>query len=124
MLAPVLGEPEMTAPECGGGSDTAAEFVGGLTVYFGGGQLSGWLLDGAAGPAPMPVLTDRGLRAGDTVADLTETYPDDFRWVDGSSLGDEFFIGTGFPYLGGLATGTAQDDTVQMLWAGDSCIAR
>jgi hypothetical protein len=124
MLTPLLGEPEVTAAECPGGSDRAARFDVGLTVYFAGGQLSGWAFAAGDEVAGSPVLTDRDLRPGDTVTDLLAAYPDDFQWIEDSTLGTEFFIGTGFPYVGGTATGTEPNDTVEVLWAGDACLAR
>jgi hypothetical protein len=65
-----------------------------------------------------------GVAPGDTVADLRAAYPDDFQWVPDSTLGVEFYIGNGFPYLGGVTTGQADTDTLDVLWAGDACVFR
>jgi hypothetical protein len=122
-LAPVLGEPEVESTECPGGSDTSMRWDGGLVLLFSAGQLAGWSYSGDGEPA-VPVQTDAGITAGDTVADLLAAYPENFQWVADSTLGPEFFIGTGFPYLGGVATGEADTDTVDVLWAGDACVFR
>jgi hypothetical protein len=122
-LAPVLGEPELETAECPGGSDTSMTFVSGLVLLFVDGQLSGWSYGGDE-PPTVPMETDAGIALGDPVADLLDAYPDNFQWVADSTLGDEFFIGTGFPYLGGLASGQGDTDTVDVLWAGDACVFR
>lgn len=44
--------------------------------------------------------------------------------VEGSSLGDEFTIGTGEAIISGLFTGAEDDATVDALWAGENCIFR
>jgi hypothetical protein len=128
MLAPLLGEPEVQPAECPGGSDTAERYPGGLTLYFGGGQLSGWAYTapptGTADPATVPVQTDRGITLGDTVAELQAAHDEGFQWIADSTLGTEFYIGSGFPYLGGLASGEAPDAVVEALWGADSCAAR
>jgi hypothetical protein len=96
---------------------------GGLMLLFSAGQLAGWSYNGDGEPA-VPVATDAGITVGDTVEDLLAAYPVDFQWVPDSTLGHEFFIGTGFPYVGGVATGETDTDTVDVLWAGDACIFR
>ena len=72
----------------------------------------------------MPIQTDRGVTLGDTVADLQAAHDEGFQWVPDSTLGTEFYIGSGFPYLGGLASGEEPDDVVEALWGADSCAAR
>src|SRR5262245_41796141 len=122
-LVPLLGEPVVEAAECPGGSDTSMRWEGGPTLYFASGQLSGWSYGGDEDPV-VPIQTDAGIAPGATVAELLAAYPADFQWVPDSTLGDEFYIGTGFPYVGGVATGRADDDTVDVIWAGDSCVFR
>lgn len=128
MLAPLLGEPEVQPAECPGGSDSAERYPGGLTLYYGAGQLSGWaftsLPDGTTDAPAVPVQTDRGVTLGDTVAALQEAHDEGFQWVPDSTLGTEFYIGSGFPYLGGLASGEAPEAVVEALWGADSCAAR
>jgi hypothetical protein len=122
-LAPVLGEPVVEDTECPGGSDTSMRWEDGPTLLFAGGQLSGWSYDGGDKPV-IPIHTDAGIAPGDTVADLRAAYPENFQWVPDSTLGVEFYIGTGFPYLGGVTTGEGATDTVDVLWAGDACVFR
>jgi hypothetical protein len=124
MLTPLLGEPEIQPAECPGGSDAAARFPGGFTVYFGSGQLSGWTYTATTPGATTPIETDRGVSLGDTVADLQTAHDDGFQWVDDSTLGTEFYLGSGFPYLGGLTSGQELDAVIEALWGADSCAAR
>jgi hypothetical protein len=130
-VADVLGRPLHTeGVECPGGSDRTVRWEAGLTAVFADGRLSGWTLEAPSpGPAdddaePVEIATTDGIGVGSPVAQLQAAFPDNFHWVPDSTLGVEFFIGSGYPYLGGLATGEGPDDTVEWLWAGDSCSFR
>lgn len=122
-LVPLLGEPIVEEAECPGGSDTSMRWDGGPHLLFAAGQLSGWSYAGDEAPI-VPIHTDAGIAPGDTVADLLAAYPDNFQWVPDSTLGTEFYIGMGFPYLGGVTTGESDTDTIEVLWAGDACVFR
>lgn len=121
----VLGPPDDDGPaECPGGSDRTVRWAGSFQVQLAQGALAGWVWSSPGPPPDVPVVTDGGIALGDPVADLLAAYPDDFQWVPDSTLGVEFFIGTGYPYLGGLATGEQPTDAVTALFAGDSCAYR
>lgn len=124
LLGELLGPAETSDEACQGGSDRSVGWTSGLTVYFAADQLSGWWLRDVADDAPVVVETERGITAGDSVEALLAAEPDDFQWVPDSTLGTEFYVGTGFPYLGGVATGEEPTDTIESLWAGDGCVSR
>jgi len=121
----VLGPASDVGPiECPGGSDTTATWPS-VGLVFVDGFLSGWSW-GREGQPPPPIAaqTPEGITVGSTVGDLEAAYGDGLRWIPESTLGTEFYVGSGFPGFGGFATGTDAADTVTMLYSGDLCAYR
>ncbi len=82
----------------------------GLSLNFRDGQFVGYTAE-----APYVPETTRGeMLAGDNVT-----------MVEDSTVGEEFVIGAeAGPEITGLFLGESDDAAVQMLWAGENCIAR
>lgn len=121
----VLGPASDVGPiECPGGSDTTATWPS-VGLVFVDGFLSGWSW-GRAGQPPPPIAaqTPEGITVGSTVGNARAAYGDALRWIPDSTLGTEFYVGSGFPGFGGFATGTDETDTVTMLYSGDLCAYR
>lgn len=121
----ILGPASDVGPiECPGGSDTTAYWPS-VGLVFSDGQLSGWSWgrDGEE-PPPIEAETPEGITIGSTVAELEAAYPDELNWIPESTLGTEFYVGSGYPGFGGFTTGTEPDDTVTMLYGGDLCAFR
>jgi hypothetical protein len=104
--------------ECGAGPITFTDFSGGLTAHFQQGRLVGWNWhapqDGdraATGVVSLPGEVQIG-----SPRTVIEAAPG-FAKVEGSTLGEEFALGSN---IGGFIGG----DKVEMLYAGTQCFFR
>ena len=104
--------------ECGAGPITFTDFADGLTAHFQQGRLVGWTWhapqDGD-GPATGSVKLPGTVQVGSARA-VIEAEPG-FSKVEGSTLGEEFALGSN---IGGFIKG----DVVEMLYAGTQCFFR
>jgi hypothetical protein len=119
-LGTALGKPLRSGEnaECGAGPITFTDFAGGLTAHFQQGRLVGWTWhapqDGDA-PAIGSVKLPGTVQVGSARA-VIEAAPG-FSKVEGSTLGEEFALGSN---IGGFIKG----DVVEMLYAGTQCFFR
>ena len=95
--------------ECGAGPMQITEYDA-LVLHFQQDKLVGW----SASAPYVPQLTRAEMLADPAVALL-----------EGSTLGEEFTIGTeGGPVISGLFTGADDNAAVETLWSGASCVFR
>jgi hypothetical protein len=111
-----LGAPTASeaALDCGPGPLDSASWQG-LDLYFSDGTFAGWYLQD---PAPAVATTADGVGLGITRGEL-ETLLDGVI-VEETSIGTEWYAGD----LSGTLTGDGDDATVDVMWAGATCIAR
>ncbi|MFL9841997.1 hypothetical protein ABS767_13565 [Sphingomonas sp. ST-64] len=112
-----LGAPDESgrSGECGEGAMDFAKFDG-LRLWFQGGKLVGWFLDGA-----QPKLTTgTGAGIGSTRAQVADGLA--ISDVPESSLGREFTTESGS--FSGLLDGPGDAAKVTTLWSGHACIFR
>ena len=109
-LAAVLGEEtgRSAQDECPVGPVMTTEYEG-LTLTFQNDQFAGYM-------ARAPYVPE--LTRAEMVADPMVTL------VEGSTLGDEFMIGSEDAVISGLFAGEGDGAAVETLWAGANCIAR
>ncbi|NCP13555.1 MAG: aspartate-semialdehyde dehydrogenase [Sphingomonadales bacterium] len=104
--------------ECGAGPITFTDFAGGLTAHFQQGRLVGWNWhapqDGDAAPTGTVGLSG-DVQVGSARAAVEAATG--FALVEGSTLGEEFALGS---KIGGFIAG----DRVEMLYAGTQCFFR
>ena len=107
---------------CDSGSDQYVTFAG-LTTIHDAGRWAGWAYGtGVVSPAET-LTTEEGIGLGSTLGALQAVYGADLDVFE-ATLGPEFFVGTDYPGLGGFLTGTGNNDTVTVLYAGDLCAFR
>lgn len=122
-MTALLGPPVETRPvECPSGSDTIVTYQGAYFI-FGADTFAGWAWGGAEDP-PIVGATTEGITLGSTVAEAQAAFGPDFAFQPDSTLGDEFYIGTDYPSIGGFTTGPDPDDTISRLYGGDLCAFR
>ena len=119
-LAKALGAALRTGEnsECGAGPVTFTDFPGGLTAHFQQGRLVGWnwhLAQDGDTPASGTVKLAGEVQVGSARA-VAEAAPG-FAPVEGSTLGEEFALGSN---IGGFIAA----DKVEMLYAGTQCFFR
>jgi hypothetical protein len=116
-LQALLGSPtgEEQDLDCGPGPLDSTSWAG-FTAYFADGTLTGWYLQD---PAPADLTTADGIGLGTRRAELEESFGE--MEVEETSIGIEFFTDSG---LAGTLSDDAADATVEVVWAGESCIAR
>jgi len=119
-LAKALGAMLRTGQnnECGAGPVTFTDFPGGLTTHFQQGRLVGWnwhLAQDGDTPASGTVKLAGEVQVGSARA-VAEAAPG-FALVEGSTLGEEFALGSN---IGGFIAA----DKVEMLYAGTQCFFR
>ncbi len=113
-----LGAGERSAnEECGAGPMEFTRYAG-LTLNWQDDKLVGWL----AKPDPAVVTTD-GIMPGKLLRDLEVARS--ARSVEGSTLEGEFdYLAADGHKIGGFATGTGRDATIESLYAGVNCFFR
>lgn len=104
--------------ECGAGPVTFTDFAGGLTVHFQQGRMVGWnwhlAQDGDTPPTGTVKLAGEvQVGSARAVAEAASG----FAPVEGSTLGEEFALGS---KIGGFT----KDGKVEMLYAGTQCFFR
>lgn len=120
-LARALGEASgnSTNAECGAGPVEFTDYPGGLAVHFQQGRLVGWnwraLQDGDAPAKGTIKLADGPVGVGTARSEAAQT--SGFALIPGSTLGEEFSLGTS---IGGFIEG----ERVTMLYAGTQCFFR
>ncbi|WP_133303946.1 hypothetical protein [Aurantiacibacter aquimixticola] len=107
-LGNVLGE---ATGSTAGGDDCALATTqyDGLTAAFSDDQFVGYYAT-----APYVPDLDRAAMIADSGVEM----------VEGSTLGEEFTIGSEGALISGLFSGEGEDATVEALWAGENCIFR
>ena len=105
--------------ECGAGPMQFARYDG-LTLNYQDGKFVGWNLMNEAG-APV-YTTMSGIGIGTTRAKASESVT--IMSVEGSTLGEEFSIGTGDAVIGGLFAKAGATAPIDSLYAGTNCFFR
>ncbi len=113
-----LGKGERSAnEECGAGPMEFTRY-GGLTLNYLQGKLVGWRAE--TDPA---VVTSDGIMPGKLLRDLEVTRS--ARFVEDSTLDGEFdYLAADGQQIGGFASGTGRDATIESLYAGTNCFFR
>ncbi len=113
-----LGDAERSGnEECGAGSMEFTRY-GGLTLNWQDGRLVGWF----ARPDPTVVTSD-GITPGKLLRDLEVARS--ARFSEDSTLEGEFdYLAADGHEIGGFASGTGRDATIESLYAGVNCFFR
>lgn len=105
--------------ECGAGPVQFTRFDA-MTLNFQDGRFVGWFLGDEAGATAYSTVS--GIAIGATRAKAAQSVS--IIPVEGSTLGEEFRIGTGNDAMGGLFAAGGNDERIEALFAGTNCFFR